>query len=232
LHFDFLRNYLWNPPTRFHKKTPVSPIHSNLEVYYLFGFGYDESRDDYLVVLISTLSDNSSSYLEFFSLRDNTWKQIEGDCFPYMDASSDRILGLLFTGAIHWLAYRHDLYVDVIVAFDLMERKLLEMFGEFLSLSAIDYVNDTIELWAMKEYKVDLSWTKTLVINIDDVAYFSPIYFTKSGDIIRTNGGNVVKYNYEGQLLDHRSYSDDPDGSQVIMYTESLFSLPGGAEQV
>jgi F-box interacting protein len=250
LHFDFSRNYLWNPSTRFHKQIPVSPIHSNLEAYYLFGFGYDKSRDDYLVVLISTLSDNSSSYLEFFSLRDNTWKQIEGDRFPYMDASSDRTLGLFFTGAIHWLAYHHDLSVDVIVAFDLTERKLLEMplpdgdfvhvpincdlwvSGEFLSLSAIDYVSDTIELWVMKEYKVNSSWTKTLVIHIDNVAYFSPMYFAKNGDIIGTNGGNVVKYNYKGQLLDHRSYSDDPDGSQVVMYTESLLSLPGGAEQV
>lgn len=76
------------------------------------------------------------------------------------------------------------------------------------------------------------SWTKTLVIHIDDVACFSPIYFTKNSDIIGTNGGNVVKYNYKGQLLDHRSYPDDPDGSQVVMYTESLLSLPAGAEQV
>ncbi|AES92017.1 hypothetical protein MTR_4g122840 [Medicago truncatula] len=76
----------------------------------------------------------------------------------------------------------------------------LWVFREFLNLSAIDYVNDTIELWVI--------------------------------DIIGTNGGNVVKYNYKGQLLDHHSYSDDPDGSQVVMYTESLLSLPAGAEQV
>jgi hypothetical protein len=53
---------------------------SNLEEYHfglLYGFGYDESRDDYLIVSISC-GQTSSSHLEFFSLKDNTWKEIEG----------------------------------------------------------------------------------------------------------------------------------------------------------
>jgi hypothetical protein len=34
---------------------------------------------------------------------------------------------LFFNGAIHWFAHCLDLQKDVIVAFDLMERKLLDM---------------------------------------------------------------------------------------------------------
>jgi hypothetical protein len=92
---------------------------------------YDPSRDDYLVVSMSyedtSFSDNSS-HLECFSFRDNIWKEIEDPHFPFMDASDDDArIGFLFNGAIHWLVYCYDLTVNIIVAFDLMEKKLLEI---------------------------------------------------------------------------------------------------------
>ena len=241
--------YLWNPSTGVHKQIPLSPIDSNLDgIYfcYLYGFGYDPSTDDYLVVFISydTTLANISSHLEFFSLRANAWKEIEGTHFPYMNASDDPRLGSLFNGAIHWLAYRHDLPMNVIVAFDLMERKLLDLslpddfyheptdcdlwvFREFLSICAMG--DDTVEIWVMKEYKVRSSWTKTLVLSCSSIPihYFSPICCTKRGDIIGTDGGSgLVKYDGKGHLLEHRSYCNNPRGSQVVMYTESLLSFP------
>jgi hypothetical protein len=85
----------------------------------------------------------------------------------------------------------------------------------------------------MKEYKVGSSWAKTLVLPIGAIPYFSPIYSTKNGDIFGTIGGTgLVKYNGQGQLLGHCSYCDDPRGSQVVMYTESLLSLPDNNKQV
>jgi hypothetical protein len=87
----------------------------------------------------------------------------------------------------------------------------------------------------MKEYKVHSSWTKTLVfpIDADTIHYFSPIYSKKDGDIIGTIGGTgLVKYNGIGQLLGHCFYCDDPHGSEVVMYTESLLSLPGWHKQL
>jgi F-box interacting protein len=242
----------------------LSPIDSNLDDKYfcfLYGFGYDRSSDDYLVVSLScdtssTLA-NISSHFEIFSLRASTWNEIE--CtglvkythFPFMNAYDDPKVGTLFNGAIHWFAFLHDLSLDVIIAFDLMEKKLLEMslpdnfdheppeydlwvFGEFLSLWAMDYDNDTVEIWVMKEYRVHSSWTKTHVLSIDGIStqYFTPICSTKSGDIIGTDGGNgLVKYDDEGQLLEHHTYCNDSRGSYVAMYTESLLSLPGDNEQ-
>ncbi|MCH80043.1 F-box family protein [Trifolium medium] len=133
--------------------------------------------------------------------------------------------------AIHWLAFRHDLSMDVIVVFDLMERKLLEMplpnalrrytlyydlwvFGEFLSLWVKNCDNNplTVEIWVMNEYTVHSSWTKTLVLPIDFIPteYFLPLHSTKSGDIIGTNDARgLVKYNDKGQLLEHQFYSDE-----------------------
>ena len=51
--------HLWNPSTRVHKQIPLSPIELNgddvdaFDYCYLYGFGYDQLRDDYLVVSVS-----------------------------------------------------------------------------------------------------------------------------------------------------------------------------------
>jgi hypothetical protein len=162
----------------------------------------------------------------------------------------------LFDGAIHWLAYRHDLMVGpkVIVVFDLTGRKLLDMSlphdlnhvhvnykllvsGEFLSLCVMQcdnhgYYNNKFEMWVMKDYKLHLSWTKILDIDFPTLN-FSPICFTKSGDIIGTYAGvGLIKYNDKGQCLEYRNYSNNLGKFEVVVYTESLFSLPGNCEQV
>jgi F-box interacting protein len=246
--------YLWNPSTGLHKQIPLSPNDSRY-VCYLYGFGYDQLRDDYLVVSIyydSSVVDRNYSRLEFFSLRDNMWKELEGTHFPYLNANEyNPGAGFLFNGAIHWLAFSCDLLYDVIVAFDLIEKKLLDIhlpddfifdhdpnyydlwvFGEFLSLWAMDEA--TVEIWVMKEYKVHSSWTKTLVLPIDGIPtqYFYPLCCTKCGDIIGTDGGNgLAKYDENGELLDVHSYFNNPCGSRAAMYTESLLSLLGDNEQ-
>ncbi|MCH82235.1 F-box protein [Trifolium medium] len=185
------------------------------------------------------------------------WKEIEATHIPYTSAIDEMPkLGLLFSGAIHWIAYRDDLPEDVIVAFDLMERKLVEMhlpeefdseldysglwvFGEFLSLWTLNYYdsNDSVQIWVMKEYKVHSSWTKTLVLSLDgnriDAHYFSLICSTKSGDIIGTNNHGTIlgKCNDKGQLLEYHSYCNNPGGSEVALYVDSLLSLPANDEQ-
>jgi len=250
--------YVWNPSSRFHKEIPLSPLAAKSLAYHrrhLYGFGYDRSRDDYLVVLLSFCPTfvKTSSQLEFFSLRDNKWNEIEGPHITYFntrDHPKPSKAGLFFNGAIHWLtSHYHDLSLEVIVAFDLMERKLIEIplpddfnhgmyyglwvFGEFLSLWVKNYHNQMFEIWVMKKYKLHSSWTKTLVVPIgDDIHCFYPIYSTKSGDIIGTNGGQygLVKYNNKGQLLEYLKMN--PNASEVAMYTESLLSLPGNREQV
>jgi F-box interacting protein len=247
--------YIFNPSTRVHKKLPLSLFGSNV-MRYRFGFGYDQSTDDYLMVSMScdpSLA-NVSSHLEFFSLRDNTWKEIEGTHFPYMNSSilsyGNQDAGLLYNGAIHWLALRRDLKKHVIVTFDLMERKLGEIhfpddfdydyyieglwvFGEFLSVWAPGLEDDGIlEIWVMKEYKMHSSWTK-IVLPTDGLPneYFIPLCSTKSGYIIGRDGDTGwVKYNDKGHLLDH-SYCNYIRGSQPTMYIESLFSLPADNKQ-
>ncbi|XP_058733747.1 F-box/kelch-repeat protein At3g06240-like [Vicia villosa] len=240
--------YIWNPTTGSHIEIPISPFESNNKsntLDNLYGFGYDRSRDDYLVVACCYDPDlyNISSLLQFFSFRDHKWREVEGPHGSYRIESEKE--GSLCNGAIHWTAYRHYDDLKVIVAFDLMERNLLEIpfsdefelglssdvwvFGEFLSVWTQN--NDTVEIFVMKEYKVHSSWTKTLVFPIinNDLSYFIPVCHTKSGDILGTADGKFVKLNVEGQVLEITSNGDSYGcGFQAVVYTESLLSLPGG----
>ncbi|CAJ2655653.1 unnamed protein product [Trifolium pratense] len=239
--------FIWNPSTGFKKQIPLSPFVSKVVTNHIYGFGYDRSRDDYLVVVLSndpTVANNVvSSHLEFFSIRDNRWKEIEGPHSPY-DGYNGK--GLLFNGAIHWLAGRLNIKIDVIVAFDLMDRKLFEIplpdyfhqvsvfdmwvFGEFFSLWARDCRKGTIEVWVMKEYKLNSSWTKTLVLPLSNFSIFNPICSNNNGDIIGTSQwSRLVKSNNKGQPLEFRSFRNGPH--DIVMYTESLLSLPGDNEQ-
>jgi hypothetical protein len=151
--------------------------------------------------------------------------------------------GSLFNGAIYWLTFRRFLPLRlIVVAFNLMERKLLDgpaylgswVFGEFFSLWAMDHYSRTLKIWVMNDCKLHPSWTKTLVVRIDDaIRIFSPLCSTKSGDIIGSDGGlGLVKYNDKGQLLEYCAYRNYPLRSQAIVYTESLLSLPVDREQV
>jgi len=230
---------------------PFNPKLKIFNLCHLLGFGYHRSTDDYLVVSISYDSIINSSYLEFFSLRDSTWKQIdEGTNFPYMSANGDHIFGLLLNGSINWLAYRNDLGKRVIVAFDLIERKSLEMplpddfdgaaaycnlwvFGECLSFWAMQEGTYKTEIWVMKQYKLHSSWTKTLIHDGIRTWCFYPICSTKSGGIVGTDGNlGLVKYNDKGQRLEGCSYFVYQNGFQIVMHLESLLSLLPDREQV
>ncbi|XP_058731490.1 F-box/kelch-repeat protein At3g06240-like [Vicia villosa] len=226
------------------------------DLYYLYGFGYDQLRDDYLVVSLSCiLAQEDFSRLEYFSLKDNKWKEIEDTYFLYTIDKIEPRVGSLFNDAIHWVALHSDSLMKVIIAFDLTERKLFDMpypngvghksdhyefwvYQEFLSLWAMDCKNSRIEIWLMKEYNVNSSWIKAIVFPVQILSphQFSPICSTKNGDIIVTNGTRLLRYNDKGELIEGSSYRCFPDsavsrGSPSIVYTESLLSLPGDDTQ-
>ncbi|XP_058727490.1 F-box/kelch-repeat protein At3g06240-like, partial [Vicia villosa] len=230
--------YLWNPSTGLHKQIPLSPFGSNLDAEYFYGFGYDHSTDDYLVVSLSRIdSGDPPIRLEYFSLKSNTWKEVEGPYFPYGFREEEPKGGLLYKGAIHWMAFRYDLQAYVIVAFDLMERKLsymllpssrleccLWVYGGFLSVYTKYHFNDRVQIWVMKEYKVNSSWTMTLVLPIHS---FFPLCCTKSDDIIGTDDEDgLVKYDKCGQCLEQHSYPNYNLSCDLTVYIDSLLSLP------
>ena len=97
--------HVWNPSTGVHKQVPRSPIVSDMDVRFftfLYGFGYDPSTHDYLVVQASNnpSSDDYATRVEFFSLGANAWKEIEGIHLSYMNYFHDVRVGSLLNGVI------------------------------------------------------------------------------------------------------------------------------------
>ncbi|XP_061366395.1 F-box/kelch-repeat protein At3g23880-like [Gastrolobium bilobum] len=241
--------YIWNPSTGVHKKISVS---NSLNEKFLYGFGYDSSKDDYLIVLASSSHSNKVKW-KIFSLRDNIWKKIKGnhlpsiDVFGYPRSRAIARVGSLFNSAIHWLAFSNGLSKNVIVAFDLVERTFSEMLLPEDTYAYFDYDDDMLPdwslgvhdgflslfisvkdvgfvwIWVMKEYEVSSSWEVESFLKI---SAFNPICCTESGDFVGRNGGGLVKCDHKGKPLSHCSYSVDPYGFKAAMYTESLFSLP------
>ncbi|XP_057427878.1 F-box/kelch-repeat protein At3g23880-like [Lotus japonicus] len=234
------RLYLWNPSIHVHKPIPPSPIWAGL-----YGFGYDSSKDDYLIVILSGTKGSSPCYshVQIFSLRANLWKLTQAADSPHLINLPKGEPGLLFNAAIHWITYDYNKSIDVIMAFDLMERELLEIpgpvdvahkiswqlwvHGEFLSLSCLG--SDTIEIWVMEKYKIQSSWTKSIVLSLNGFDWHSPICSTRTGIIVMDDTthfeGKLVRFSDEGEQLEHCVYPGYLE-SIVPMYTESIFSFP------
>ncbi|BAT83206.1 hypothetical protein VIGAN_04032200 [Vigna angularis var. angularis] len=86
----------------------------------------------------------------------------------------------------------------------------------------------TTEIWVMKEYEVQSSWTKLIVVPTSD---FSPICTTKDGGIFGSDMRSLEKYSDKGELLEHRAYGVQEElfyclNLQCAWYRESLMSLP------
>ncbi|XLR62488.1 hypothetical protein S83_013160 [Arachis hypogaea] len=139
---------------------------------------------------------------KFFSVRSNSWKEIEGgDCFTPNIATGHQ-LGLLYNEAIHWLVvYNGSDYPQgiVIVAFDIATKTLsviplpylldpneweLSLVGEggFFGICMMDHIWQHI--WVMKEYKVQSSWILKMDILYPSDNTMIPLCFTKSGDVV------------------------------------------------
>ncbi|XP_061340380.1 F-box/kelch-repeat protein At3g06240-like [Gastrolobium bilobum] len=121
---------LWNPSTGARKTISCSP---GRKLFY--GFVYDTSTDDYLVIVVVTNEawTTLKADIEFFSLKTNSWNKIKGINFPYSCIGlpgHEFISGLLLNGALHWLTLCKGTGTDVasvIIAFDLIERSLSEI---------------------------------------------------------------------------------------------------------
>ncbi|XP_061372586.1 F-box/kelch-repeat protein At3g23880-like [Gastrolobium bilobum] len=217
---------LWNPATGSQKSIPCYHDYSGYKKF-LYGFGYDASRDDYLVITGVGLK-NVGTHMCSFSLKTNSWNKIEGLDFPYLDHGGKSRCGLLLNGALHWMAVSHK-FDSVILSFDLKERSLseiplpLEFTNESLfeicclvviegclSLCSPAGQNGALVCWVMKEYKVQSSWTMSI---FKSNCYTGcdpplPICFTEGGGIVGSfASGKLMKLDDKRELLEISTYT-------------------------
>ncbi|KAM7523294.1 hypothetical protein LguiA_013196 [Lonicera macranthoides] len=117
--------FLWNPPPRKYWKSAVCKIPLGVE-FIVFGFGYDNAKDDYKVVrMVQFYGYDEESFwseVNVYSLKSDSWRRIED--FPYY-ISYERVSGVLASGALHWVVSRkrrswgHNSSADLIASFDI-----------------------------------------------------------------------------------------------------------------
>ncbi|XP_057453064.1 F-box/kelch-repeat protein At3g23880-like [Lotus japonicus] len=170
--------------------------------------------------------------------------------------------GVCLNNSLHWLVTSIDTKLSVVIAFDLGEKCLsdipltselaveltpeeeltpkgysLRVLGGCLSLcySSEGVWREQAEIWVMKEYKVQSSWTKVFVMYFCDmdirVRHFYPLCFIEGGRVVGSNNnGMLMKFDAEVELLEHLKY--DREYYKIVvkyfeMYRESLLFFPG-----
>ncbi|GLU14369.1 hypothetical protein SLE2022_309450 [Rubroshorea leprosula] len=188
---------LWNPFTRESRKLPQSNMKS-LEcdsVSIAYGFGYDTATEDYKVLKSAHFDyyedlhhPTFSSKAEIYSLKTNSWKEIDG-C-PFRCGWSGDDPGILAENALHWLIQTYDTEpVSIpmhrkIVGFDLVGEVFYEVpipdcfYRAFsMTVAALDgrlciaasYKNGCVNVWVMEEYGVKESWNKAISMTQEKV---------------------------------------------------------------
>ncbi|TXG59008.1 hypothetical protein EZV62_016837 [Acer yangbiense] len=136
-----------------------------------------QSIDDYKLVRV----DDEEKILHVFSLRNNSWKILEGN-FPIRNPNF--LDGVSINGAIHWGAMCYSDNLGEITVFDLAEEKfktfplpisnppnpfqvwlcIVHVSGEYLCVTFEEPTTEFVEavegIWITKEYGVKESWIR------------------------------------------------------------------------
>ncbi|CAI9117823.1 OLC1v1019308C1 [Oldenlandia corymbosa var. corymbosa] len=209
------------------------------------GFGYDELNDDYKVVCICVPSGHLQPVIEarVYSLKHDRWNRLE-DC-KVDDGSMDSFH--YASGNVHWAArHRSDIF-GKILSFDLAnetfgEMKLPQVMNSSYSwsigvlggcLSALYSSEDCVDVWIMKKYGIEDSWTKIISVPCIDYPedfYLSwPVCLFGNGDILLIICSVSALYNPQSNTF--RQYAHINSLLEVSMYIESLVS-PGKQRQL
>ena len=233
---------IWNPSTRQHHQLPPNPNPHLLEFLTCCGFGYDSSSDDYKVIVVYTFRYiNEETLVDVFSLKSNKWKNIEEIHHTTVGTRDSTVL----RGALHWLnsSTSYDgirkLKLYKITAFDFEKEEFREMsipnndrrFDLTVVGGCLCLYKGYVEMWVMKEYGIDTSWTKII----------SPFYnILRSGinilecNLLQTlNDKHLLLVSHRRLMLcDHREntyknimcYDGDRLGNNATIYNETLVS--------
>ncbi|KAK7845894.1 F-box/kelch-repeat protein At3g23880 [Quercus suber] len=252
---------LWNPAIREGKTvaypiTKTPDFVQAKESFSFFAFGYDQISNDYKVVRVEryTMKSASTSYYNSFyvySLRADSWTQIFSTPFHHSNVSVDtRHDEIYFNGVHHWFGYPNEELMErysshIIISFD-MSHEVFQIirFPEFSTigserlavfndcLACILYgVTECIDIWVMREYGIEDSWTKQLVVN-PPVPIACPVRFFGNGEfLLFDKNWAMVLYNIGSQeirILQCTGYPNTSLPIELIDYVESLVSFTGG----
>nr|POE67151.1 f-box/kelch-repeat protein [Quercus suber] len=190
------------------------------------------------------------SYFFVYSLRADSWTQIFGTPVQHNNIKlHSRCDEIFFNGFHHWIgslnsepgdSYDH----HIIMSFDMSHEvfqiirfpdmffpnKTLAVFND--CLACIVYgINEYIDIWVMREYGVEDSWTKQLVVG-HLLGIQRPLQILGNEEILLVDEKKtLVLYNIGSQemkILQRTGYPKIFMPTQAFGYVESLVSFTGG----
>ncbi|XP_071699982.1 F-box/kelch-repeat protein At3g23880-like [Rutidosis leptorrhynchoides] len=213
--------FIWNPSTRRSNKLPKCNFEPRSNWFMSYGFRYDRLTDDYKVVGMPCLTVNAVKHytqVKIYSLKTGNWKNV-GD-FPHRTLLNDE--GKFSNGAIHWAGRRYlgSLHSWTIVSVGLGN----ESYGEVpqpvhdegytnLTLGVLeeklcvvcDYRGKCADVWVMKVYGEQYSWTKLVSVpyltDPDRYRYSVPLCVSNDGKVLLKFGSKLVVYGSKNSLL-------------------------------
>ncbi|KAJ8547899.1 hypothetical protein K7X08_021135 [Anisodus acutangulus] len=206
---------LWNPTIRKSKKLPTfgAKLRTGCSYYLKYGFGYDESHDDYKVAVIQCIFDeNGGSYdtvVNIYSMRTDSWRTV--DKFPGNFLVNSP--GKFVDGKLYWaLSADIDTFnMCNIISLDLEDEtwRRLELpasYGEGsypLTLGVVGsdlsvlcpncHEGTNSDVWIMKDSGSKVSWAKIFTIDhskdLGEFIFFSSVFSIPS---CQSNKGEIL----------------------------------------
>ncbi|KAL8544501.1 hypothetical protein ACS0TY_004897 [Phlomoides rotata] len=242
------RFMLWNPSTKMSNNLPDFDIEMKSVHITTYGFGFDESNNDYKVFGLwesSIIEDMYVSIGKVYSLRTNSWEVIEE-----MDDSPGNGAGVYASGKLHWCRVDLNDGCDI-VSFDLSShvygvvelpsypksefKHKLGVIGGYLSVH-INQPNLNLDIWVMKEYGMKESWDKVACVpyNKDFGRYPTPIpvAISTNGEVLLKHGITYFYiYNPKCGVYRRTHVAGCPLFLYLGFYIESLASVAPNGEQ-
>ncbi|XP_026460710.1 F-box/kelch-repeat protein At3g06240-like [Papaver somniferum] len=246
---------IWNPSTGMYKKIPSS-FHIELLSHYQlicgfkFGFGYDFHNKEYKFLIILDIG-NNHSVAQVYSEGTNSWKpnQLLSYSFAFGNMS-----GVIVSENLHWIVkhYSRSETRSLVLSFSISDESFQELplpenvnDSLYVMVGALDgdlCITDycagmfSVDVWVMKDYGVDGSWSKLLVIPLPttmplpSMVGVKLLHSFKNGEILLWRDNHTL-------LLYHPKYNESrivvigglPDGLYEIMtFAGSLYSVNSG----
>lgn len=239
------RTFLWNPTTRKSRRLPKVSKHKH--AHTVFGFGYDDTEDDYKVF---TVVGDSRYEVSVYSSKCDCWRTSNGD-FPFTKDFISR--GQFANGAVHWEfsteKMERKMEKKIIASLDVKTEAYREVcqpkYGDDLirwslgtfgqSLSILSRHETCADFWVVKEYGAEeYSWTKLFTLPFPWMypQLVKPICSCVSGDIMILIESLIGLCNpEEGPVGTNSAKYKNPSDStfretMVYTYVESLVSPP------
>ncbi|KAL6544664.1 hypothetical protein OROMI_023526 [Orobanche minor] len=244
------RLFIWNPSIRVSYMLAKCDSEEAWRGWY--GFGYDESSEDYKVVAIDLNVSRRGEYrnkMRMYSLKTGNWKDI--DDFPHGNTGVSSCT--FINGAFHWMSGQYDaIYPYRIISLDLATETYAEVLqpvyddfeGEkFFYLGALgkwlcivcNNMGSHADIWVMKKVyggakEEDSSWNKLFSITYpsDDWSFSAsfPLCMSNDGKVLYKYRSKLVLYDSKNNSISEIN-SDDEGFIQPYTFLESLVPPTG-----